>query len=95
MIKREVFLRLFEAYPQLRYTAAHNASIPSRSPNQYALFDCAIDEDTGEYLSEDYAFCQRWRKIGGKIWLDTESRLAHIGTYEFFGSPKSRFAASE
>ena len=92
MIKREVFPRLFEAYPQLRYTAAHNASNPSRSPNQYALFDCAIDEDSGEYLSEDYAFCQRWRKIGGKIWLDTESRLMHIGTYEFFGSPKSRFA---
>jgi hypothetical protein len=92
LMKREIFPRLFEAYPQLRYTAAHNTSIPSRSPNQYALFDCAIDENTGEYLSEDYAFCQRWRKIGGKIWLDTESRLAHIGTYEFFGSPKSRFA---
>ena len=94
MVKREVFPRMFEAYPQLRYTAAHNASNPSRSPNQYALFDCAIDEDTGEYLSEDYAFCQRWRKIGGKIWLDTESRLAHIGAYEFFGSPKCRFASS-
>ncbi|MGA7673974.1 MAG: hypothetical protein WCA78_02885 [Rhizomicrobium sp.] len=92
MIKREVFPRLFEAYPQLRYTAAHNTANPSRSSNQYALFDCAIDPDTGEYLSEDYAFCQRWRKISGKIWLDTESRLVHIGSYEFFGSPKSRFA---
>ena len=77
-----------------RYTAAHNTSIPSRSPNQYALFDCAIDENTGEYLSEDYAFCRRWRKIGGKIWLDTESRLVHIGTHEFCHSPKARFAAA-
>ena len=31
----------------------------------------AIDEDTGEYLSEDYAFCKRWRKIGGKIRMET------------------------
>ncbi len=92
MIKREVFSRLFEAYPKLRYTAAHNTANPSRSPNQYALFDCAIDEESGEYLSEDYAFCQRWRKIGGKIWLDTESRLVHIGAHEFYASPKPRFA---
>jgi len=92
MIKRGVFERMMAAYPQLRYTAAHNAAAPSQSPNQYALFDCIIDEKTGEYLSEDYAFCQRWRDIGGKIWLDTESRLVHIGNHEFYGSPKSRFA---
>jgi len=94
LIKREVFARMFEAYPRLRYTAAHNAAVPSNSPNQYALFDCVIDEETGEYLSEDYTFCKRWRKIGGKIWLDTESRLMHVGAYEFYGTPKARFEAT-
>lgn len=36
----------------------------------YALFECMIDPETCEYLSGDYAFCARWRALGGKIWLD-------------------------
>jgi len=31
--------------------------------------------ETGAYVSEDFAFCQKWRDIGGKIWLDTEGSL--------------------
>jgi hypothetical protein len=91
MIKREVIARMFESYPQLKYKCAHNCTDVYLSENQYALFDGIIDEDSREYLSEDYAFCKRWRKIGGKIWLDTESRLVHIGNHEFYASPKSRF----
>lgn len=91
MIKREAIARMFEAYPELNYKCAHNSADGYFSPNQYALFDTAIDEETREYLSEDYAFCKRYRKIGGQIWLDTESRLVHIGNHEFFASPQSRF----
>jgi hypothetical protein len=95
LIRRNVFETMILSYPHLRYTAAHTAAVPSTSPNQYALFDCVIDARTGEYLSEDYAFCQRWRALGGKIWLDTASRLAHIGPHEFFGSPLARLAVNE
>ena len=95
LIKREAIARMFEAYPEARYKCAHNSSETYLSPNQYALFDTAIDQHTKEYLSEDYAFCQRWRKIGGKIWLDTESRLVHIGPHEFYASPQSRFLQAE
>lgn len=95
MIKREVIARMFEAYPNLHYKCAHNSAEGYFSPNQYALFDTMIDPETQEYLSEDYAFCQRWRKLGGKVWLDTESRLVHIGNHEFFASPKSRFLQYE
>ena len=51
--------------------------------------------ETGEYLSEDYAFCHRWRAIGGRIWLDTESRLTHIGSYEYHGDTAARFAVAQ
>ena len=95
LIKRNVIARMFEAYPNLHYKCAHNCTDTYLSPNQYALFDTMIDEETGEYLSEDYAFCRRWRKLGGKVWLDTESRLVHIGNYEFFASPKSRYQVPE
>lgn len=37
------------------------------------------------YLSEDYMFCQYWRKIGGQIWLCPWMRTQHVGTYGFTG----------
>ena len=37
------------------------------------------------YLSEDYMFCQYWRKIGGKIWLCPWMKTTHVGTYGFSG----------
>jgi hypothetical protein len=36
-------------------------------------------------LSEDYAFCQRWRDMGGKVYLDASIGMAHIGTKAFTG----------
>ena len=53
-----------------------------------------VDPATGTYLSEDYTFCHRFRKIGGKVWLDTKSRLTHVGSYAFQGQPPSAVAAS-
>lgn len=37
------------------------------------------------YLSEDYMFCQYWRKIGGRIWLCPWMKTQHVGTYAFSG----------
>jgi hypothetical protein len=90
MIKRQTLERMMRAYPHTRYTAAHTAAVPSRSPHQYALFDCMIDPDNGHYLSEDYTFCRRWRDIGGKLWLDTKGELIHVGPHEFLGQPWAR-----
>lgn len=36
-------------------------------------------------LSEDYSFCQRWRDIGGKVWIDPEIRMGHVGFKTFTG----------
>jgi GT2 family glycosyltransferase len=91
LIRRAALERMMKAYPETRYTAALTQPGMATAPNQYALFDCLIDSETGQYLSEDYAFCLRWRKIGGRIWLDTLSRLSHIGPHEFSGNPRSRF----
>ena len=58
----------------------------------HAFFDTIIDTKdsytgggTDRYLSEDYMFCQMWRKIGGKIWLCPWMKTHHIGTYAFTG----------
>ena len=91
LIRRSALERMIAAYPETRYRIAHTAAEPSRSANQYALFDCTIDSETGEYLSEDYTFCRRWRDIGGRLWLDTQGALIHVGAHEFAGHPSGRF----
>jgi hypothetical protein len=95
LIRRAAIERMIEAYPETHYVAAHNFTHAPQSRNFYALFDCMIEPETGHYLSEDYAFCRRWRAIGGKVWLNTMSRLTHIGTHEFLGDPARRPGMSE
>lgn len=93
LISRDAILRMIAAYPETRYTAAHNFTHGAPTKNLFALFECMIEEGTGHYLSEDYAFCKRWRALGGRVWLDTRSKLTHIGAHDFYGSPEARFAA--
>ncbi len=94
LIRRRVLEVLAEAHPELRYTSAHVfPRPPSASKNLVALFDCMIEPETGVYLSEDYAFCRRWLDQGGKIWLDTRSRLTHIGSHCFEGDTTLRFGS--
>lgn len=95
LIRREALLQMAVAYPQLQYRSSHAGTTrsgtgPSLSPNQYAFFDCMIEPDTGIYLSEDYTFCRLWRNLGGKIWLDTQGALMHVGPHEFCGAPAAR-----
>jgi len=40
---------------------------------------------SNRYLSEDYMFCQYWRKIGGEVWICPWMKTTHVGTYGFTG----------
>jgi len=42
-----------------------------------------MENETGEYLSEDYAFCHRARELDYKIYVDTTLELGHIGKQIF------------
>jgi len=91
LIRRNVIKRMCEAYPELRHIApVYAGHVPATAP-RWALFDCMIDPDTREYLSEDYAFCRRWRDLGGEIWLDTTSKLNHTGPVTFAGDLPAQF----
>ncbi len=91
LLKRQVIERMIAAYPESRYNSVHAYS-NAKTAESYALFDCMIDKDTGAYVSEDFGFCQKWRDIGGRIWLDTEGKLTHIGSYNFQGDPRARYS---
>jgi hypothetical protein len=97
LIRRSALQEMIAAYPETHFSHVHilpmsgtRADSP-QSSNLFALFDSIIDPETGAYLSEDYSFCQRWRKLGGEIWLDTASQLTHSGPYNFVGNHASRF----
>jgi GT2 family glycosyltransferase len=90
LIKRAALKKMIAIYPETKYTLAHTYPKPKhQSDNQYALFECMIEPGSHAYLSEDFAFCRRWRDAGGKIWLDTQSRLTHIGVYRYEGAPRT------
>ena len=84
VIKRGVFTEMMKRYPELNY-------VPDGPPNHpqahlhWLFFDCMTDPDSGRYLSEDFAFCRRWRDIGGKVWADLECKLGHLGQHMFWG----------
>lgn len=93
LIKRAALEKMAAAYPETKFASTHNfPALGAGSGNLYALFDCLIDPASGHYLSEDYAFCRRWRALGGEIWLDLESRLAHVGSHAFNGDTTARYA---
>ena len=93
MIKREVFDKIKDAYPTIHYRPDH-AGQANFDGSRYihAYFDTVIDTKdsivgggSDRYLSEDYMFCQMWRKIGGQIYLCPWMRTQHVGTYAFTG----------
>jgi len=49
------------------------------------VFDISISED-GELVSEDISFCKKWESAGGKLYLDPNIELAHVGTKRWVGN---------
>lgn len=83
-IKRHVIEDMIEKHPEWNYTP-DNLPPATRSPYHWAIFENMIDPQSRRYLTEDYAFCWRWRKMGGKIYADTQSQLNHMGQHVFKG----------
>ena len=51
------------------------------SGNVSSVFDFKIED--GNFVGEDYSFCDKARAEGFKIWTDVEISLPHMGTEEF------------
>ena len=80
LMKRDVFEKL-DSHPAVR-AFANDIGLPAEL-NQYmkTYFDTAVREN--RYYSEDWMFCENWRDIGGKVWVDKRVLLRHVGTYVF------------
>ena len=85
LIKRKVFLDLMPHVPTYR-TSSFKDPVTGEyaKPLTYEFFATSIDH-TGALLSEDYHFCELWKKHGGTIWANPFIKLEHVGTYVFGG----------
>lgn len=83
LIKREVFEKL---KPHVEIYLCDSEVVGEISVNDviHEFFYTGREAGTKRFLSEDYAFCQLWRKHGGKIHVAPWVNLAHIGTHAFW-----------
>jgi hypothetical protein len=80
LIRRSVFAKL-DAHPATR-PFSNDLGLPKElDPFMRTYFDTAVRD--GRYYSEDWTFCENWRDLGGKVWVDTRVQLTHTGTYTF------------
>ena len=84
LIKREVFEKLEQHVPEYRSSTLQDPTGKYIKPIARQYFDTSID-GTGALLSEDYHFCELWREHGGKVFVDLNIHLKHIGTHSFEG----------
>jgi len=85
LIKRQVFLDLMPHVPTYRTSSFKDSETGEYlKPLTHEFFATSIDE-TGALLSEDYHFCDLWRKHGGKIYACPFIKLEHVGTYVYTG----------
>jgi hypothetical protein len=75
MISRQIVEKLIAAHPEWQYENRDGNSTVA------ALFDFAVKD--GKFIGEDYLFCDRVREAGGKVWVDVDISLPHIGTEAF------------
>jgi len=74
LIKREVFERLADARPDLAYV---DQVAGGEKRVMRAFFEHVVRG--GRRWSEDFTFCERWREIGGDVWIVPEINLGHWG----------------
>lgn len=73
LIQRNVLEKMRTNFPNDIYNAL--------DITYFRYFD--TESKDGIYLSEDYWFCDRWRQLGGKIYIYTKFKCRHWGTYAY------------
>jgi hypothetical protein len=80
LVKRHVFEKL-NSHPAVK-PFNNDIGLP-KELDQYlkTYYDTAVREN--RYYSEDWTFCENWRDLGGKVWVDKRVLLKHTGSYVF------------
>lgn len=80
LMKKHVFEKL-KSHPAVKQYKNDIGLDPKYDQHLKTYFDTAVRQN--RYYSEDWTFCENWRDIGGKIWVDKRVLLRHSGSYVF------------
>jgi len=80
LIKRGVFETL-NNHPSVKPYKNDIGLDPAFDKYMKTYFDTSVRQ--GRYYSEDWLFCENFRDLGGKVWVDKRVLLKHTGTYTF------------
>ena len=86
LIKRSVFEKMIEKYPDLKIIQPTIINgKPTEKPFLYNFFDTMFDKENHTYMGEDFAFCKRWKDIGGKCHAIVDQLITHVGEHQYCG----------
>ena len=92
LIKREVFETLAPHVKKYRISTERNQNGEFVEPLVKEFFALEIEEENENfYASEDYFFCNLWRRHGGKVYAHVNVPLSHVGTYVYSGKIANSF----
>ena len=91
LISREALVALSEG--DLVERVERGLPGPDGEGSGWTFFDPYVDA-AGSYLSEDYAFCDRWRASGGTVWADLRTPTRHVGPVPIEGDIARSVSAS-
>ena len=86
LIKRSVIEKMIEKYPEMRISQPTIINgKPVEKPFLYNFFDTMFDPVSHTYMGEDFAFCKRWKDIGGKCHAIVDQLITHVGEHQYCG----------
>lgn len=80
LMKKHVFEKM-NAHPAVKQYKNDIGLDPKYDKYLKTYFDTAVRQN--RYYSEDWTFCENWRDLGGKIFVDKRVLLRHSGSYVF------------
>ena len=81
-LKRSAVEKMANSYPELVYDG-DGGMAGKKIYGLYIPFIKNLDNGIKKYLSEDWAFADRWKQLGKKIYADTSIGLIHYGKYPY------------
>lgn len=82
LLSKDAAIKIAQSYPELAYQGIGGET-------EFAVFMPMVHR--GRYKAEDFAFCRRWKAIGGKTHICPDVPLSHTGGHTFYGSLMDQF----
>lgn len=84
LIKRKVVEHMWEHFKE-------ELGFKYQGSDDYVDLFAPIIDDTGLYLTEDYAFCRRAKSLGYKTYMSKRFELPHLGQMEYSAEHEAQF----